>query len=274
MSGLWRRTVAGQGAAWGRTRIAGLLIAVAAFVLVMVIGLGLFVRSAVRQRDVSDVRGPAPRSDPPATQPTAEQRRDALAAAPMLAVSAEDSRTGDPAVSPAPNITIPDATQIGSARVPSGFPHTPEGAIAQLASIEVVVLQAMSVPRTVEIYRAWADPAAEPAAQWRLTADVRSFLGAARMSQQKDLTTTVTITPAAAQVKATDGRDWVVACVLVDVRAVVATEERMAYGYCERLQWSGGRWMIAPGTPPAKAPSTWPGTELAAAAGWRTWQTG
>ena len=240
----------------------------------MLIGLGLFVRSAMGQRDVSDVKGPAPRSDPSATQPTAEQRRDALAAAPMLAVSAEDSRSGDPAVLQALSITIPDATQIGSARVPSGFPHTSEGAVAQLASIEVVVLQAMSVPRTVEVYRAWADPAAESAAQWRLTADVRNFLGAARMGQQKDVTTTVTVTPVAAQVKATDGRDWVVACVLVDVRAVIATEQRMAYGYCERMQWSGGRWTIAPGPPPAEAPSTWPGTELAAAAGWRAWQTG
>jgi hypothetical protein len=274
MSGLWRGTGAGHGAAWSRPRIAGLLTAVAAFVLLMVIGLGLLVRSAMGQRDVSDVSAPAPRSGPSATQATAAQRRDARAAAPMLAVSAEDSRSGKPAISPAPSITIPNATQIASARVPSGFPHTSEGAIGQLASIEVVVLQAMSMPRTVEVYREWADPAAEPAAQWRLTAAVRSFLGVARMGQQKDLTTTVTITPAAAQVKATDGRDWVVACVLVDVRAVIATEQRMAYGYCERMQWSGGRWTIAPGTPPAEAPSTWPGTELAAMAGWRTWQTG
>lgn len=274
MSGLWRRTAAGHGAAWSRPRIAGLLAAVAAFVLLIVIGLGLFVRSAMGQRDVSDLNAPAPRSDPSATQPTAEQRRDALAAAPMLAVSAEDSRWGDPAVSPAPSIAIPDAMKVGSARVPSGFPHTSEGAIAQLASIEVVVLQAMSVPRTVEVHRAWAEPAAEPAAQWRLTADVRSFLGSGRMGQQKDLTTTVTVTPVAAQVKATDGPDWVVACVLVEVRAVIATEQRMAYGYCERMQWTLGRWMIAPGTPPAEAPSTWPGTELAATAGWRTWETG
>ena len=37
----------------------------------------------------------------------------------------------------------------------------------------------------------------------------------------------------------------------------------MGYGYCERMQWSPAeRWMIAPGTPPAVAPSTWPGSEL------------
>lgn len=274
MSGLWRRPAPGQRPAWSRTRISGLLIAIATFVLLMVTGLGLTVRTAVGQQDTSDANAPAPGSLVPVRQVSDAQRRDALAAAPMVAVSAEDSRSGDPAVSPAPAITVPDATQIGAARVPSGFMRTPDGAVGQLAAIEVVVLQAMSVPRTVEVYREWANPAAGPAAEWRLTAHVRSFLGAVRMGQQKDLTTTVTVTPAAAQVKATDGPDWVVACVLVDVRAVIATEQRMAYGYCERMQWTGRRWTIAAGTPPATAPSTWPDTELAATAGWRTWQNG
>ena len=274
MSGLWRRPAPSHGPAWSRTRISGLLIAIVTFVLAMVTGLGLTVRAAVGHQNSVRTSALAPRSPVPARQVSDAQRRDALAAAPMLAVSAEDSRSGDPAVSPAPTITVPDATQIGAARVPSGFPRTAEGAVGQLAAIEVVVLQAMSVPRTVEVYREWASPAAGPAAEWRLTTQVRSFLGAARMGQQKDLTTTVTVTPAAAQVKATDGPDWVVACVLVDVRAVIATEQRMAYGYCERMQWTGRRWTIAAGTPPAAAPSTWPDTELAATAGWRTWQNG
>ena len=49
----------------------------------------------------------------------------------------------------------------------------------------------------------------------------------------------------------------------------------MGYGYCERMLWSPAeqRWMIAPGNPPAVAPATWPGTELAQQAGWRTWTT-
>ena len=81
-------------------------------------------------------------------------------------------------------------------------------------------------------------------------------------------------TPGAAQVKGVDGDGWVLACVLMDVRAVLVTDSRIGYGYCERMQWvggAGGRWMIAPGTPPARAPSTWPGTQLSIQAGWRTW---
>jgi hypothetical protein len=39
------------------------------------------------------------------------------------------------------------------------------------------------------------------------------------------------------------------------------------------MQWHAGRWMVAPGTPPARAPSTWPGSDLSIKAGWRTWAT-
>lgn len=274
MSGLWRRPALGQRPVWSRARVLVLLLVIATFVLLMVAGLGLTVRAAVGSQDTSATHAPASQPSVTASHVSDAQRRDEWAARPMLEVSAEDSRSGDPAVTPAPPITVPDAALVGAARVPSGFPRTPEGAVGQLAAIEVVVLQAMSVPRTVEVHRAWADPAAGPAADWRLTAHVRSFLEAARMGQQKDLTTTVTAAPVAAQVKATDGPDWVIACVLVDVRAVMATEQQMAYGYCERMQWTGRRWTIAPGTPPAEAPSTWPDTDLAASAGWRTWRNG
>ena len=59
--------------------------------------------------------------------------------------------------------------------------------------------------------------------------------------------------PAAIQIKGTDGPDWVVACVLLDVRAALKAEARMGYGTCERMQWTGDRWLIGPGAPPALA---------------------
>jgi hypothetical protein len=83
----------------------------------------------------------------------------------------------------------------------------------------------------------------------------------------------VVTTPIAAQVKGTDGSDWVLACVLLDIKARLATQARIAYGHCERMQWTpqeGGRWLLGPGTEPARAPSTWPGTDLAVQAGWKT----
>ena len=78
-------------------------------------------------------------------------------------------------------------------------------------------------------------------------------------------------TPVAAQIKGSDGRDWVLACVLLRLAAVAASSASVAYGHCEPMQWHHDRWQVAPGARPAPAPSTWPGTDLARRAGWRTW---
>ena len=40
----------------------------------------------------------------------------------------------------------------------TGFPHTPEGAIGQLAQIDLAVLQSMSLSTAEEVYNAWALP--------------------------------------------------------------------------------------------------------------------
>ena len=48
------------------------------------------------------------------------------------------------------------------------------------------------------------------------------------------------------------------------------------YGFCSRMQWHPveQRWLIAAGTPPAPAPSTWPGSVAAVEAGWLAWTEG
>jgi len=84
----------------------------------------------------------------------------------------------------------------------------------------------------------------------------------------------VSATPVAAQIKGSDGPDWVLGCVLLDVHATIVTDARIGYGHCERLQWAGDRWLIASGASPAAAPSTWPGSDLSIRAGWRTWTSG
>ena len=109
---------------------------------------------------------------------------------------------------------------------------------------------------------------------------MQAFLASRAGQDPAALPALVAATPVAAQVKGTDGPDWVLACVLLEVTARAATSASIAYGHCERMQWSTttgdeGRWVIAAGgAPPAPAPSTWPGTDLARRAGWRTWTTG
>ncbi|KGN41884.1 hypothetical protein N801_04160 [Knoellia aerolata DSM 18566] len=244
--------------------------------LVGLVGLGLAVLYAVKSADTSPVEpGSAEIRTGAAGESHGQAHRDAVAAAPMLEVEPDDSKAGTPAATPAPVLAVPAATTTGPVEVPTGFPKSPAGAIGQLAAIETTVLQGMSIPHANDVYEQWALPGGVGAADWPLIKNVQAFLASAQQGQTKDPFITVSAHPTAAQVKGIDGSDWVLACVLLDMRAVITTEARVAYGYCERMQWVGddqsGRWMIAPGELPATAPSTWPDTDLAVKAGWRTW---
>jgi hypothetical protein len=210
-------------------------------------------------------------TDPASQLPSGMARRDAIAAAPMLAVPPEAGRGGTPASTPPLNVAIPAAGQVGPAQVPTGFAHTPEGALGQLAAIDTAVLQGMSIEQAHLVHKEWSDPHAPAASGWVLTRNIQAFLGSTAGQHAGSASTALVVTPVAAQVKGSDGPDWVLACVLLDVQATLVRRARIAYGHCERMQWTGHRWVIGPGAAPARAPSTWPGTDLAAQAGWRTW---
>ena len=258
---------------WDRRRLMRTLLLIAAAAALLLAGLTYAVVTAVTSAGASE----PVQVDPALTAeglPSGQARRDAIAAAPMLAVPPHASRSGEPAATPGPAIALPPAGKVGLEDVPTGFPKTPEGAIAQLAAIEATVLQGMSIDRAHAIHAAWSVPGAGPAHSWALVGSIQAFLGSDAGQYAKKPTTTVMATPTAAQIKGVDGADWVLACVLLDVQARVVTQARIAYGHCERMQWStdgGGRWLIAAGPPPAPAPSTWPETDLARQAGWLTW---
>ena len=266
---------------WDQRRLLAVLGGVVAAAVGLLLGLGYAIYFALTS--------PATSPDHPATTTGATTtgatttgaaatgavaRRGQIAAAPMLAVRPADGRATPPAAVAGPTISIPVATLVGPASVPAGFAHTPEGAIGQLAAIEITVLSGMSIAAANDVYAQWALPGGVGVGGWEITQDVQAFLGAARMGAEKDPSTTVVATPVGAQVKGTDGPDWVLACVLLHIRARIVADAAMGYGYCEPMQWHGGRWMIAAGPPAAKAPSTWPGSDLASKAGWRTWVGG
>lgn len=198
--------------------------------------------------------------------------RDQIAAEPMLQVPPSAASTPQVSNDLAPTLLIPRPNAVGPAGVPTGFPHTTAGAVAQLGAIEVWVVQAMSIPVAHQVHDTWALPGGTTAADWAMTQNVQVFLTA--LGDQPTALgdfAVVAATPAAGLVKGTDGPDWVLACVLLDVRADAVTHAEIGYGHCERMAWHDRRWMIAPGTPPAPAPSVWPGSDLALKAGWRTW---
>jgi hypothetical protein len=201
-------------------------------------------------------------------------RREQIASTPMLAVDDPRAyREGPVATTAVEPIPVPPATETGLAGIPTGFPRTPEGALAQLAAIDVAVIQGMSVPAAHEVYQAWSDGQTDPA-EWVMTRNVATFLTAANQSGQvKESGLVVTATPAGGQVKGTDGPDWVLGCVLLELHAQFVEEAQASYGHCEAMTWKQGRWVIDTTHPVAPAPSTWPGTELAVQAGWRPWAT-
>ncbi|WP_457255947.1 hypothetical protein [Pedococcus sp. P5_B7] len=272
----------GASGGWGRSRLLATLAAGVAAATLFVAGLVLALYYGLRSAEAASAPHSAAwsASPKPVASGSGPAYRDRVAAAPMLKVAPDDARRGVPAAVAGPVIDVPPATGVGPAQVPTGFPRTPGGAVGQLGAVETTVLQGMSIPQANQVYEQWALPGGAGVADWAMTKNVQSFLASAGQGQSKDPTIAVTATPAAGQVKGTDGRDWVLACVLLDVRATITVQARIGYGYCERMQWhatptgtagDGGRWMIAPGAPAAAAPCTWPGTDIAFKAGWRTW---
>lgn len=267
---------AGEG--WGRRRLLAILAAAVAVAVCLVGGLVYAVVLAgtgTSQPAATDGLDVVAGIDDTAIdrRPRGEAHRDEVADAPMLSVPEDAMFPGETIATTRAGIEIPAGTEIGPAQILTGFPHTPAGALAQIAQIDTAVLQAMSLPVAREVYQAWALSGGVGAGDWWITQSVQAFLAATSMGEVLDANAYVEIEPAAGLIKGTDGPDWLVGCVLHKVTASYRQEAQVAFAHCERLTWTDGRWMIAPGTPPAPAPSTWPGTALADEAGWRPWLT-
>ena len=267
---------------WGRGRLLIILAGAACLAITMFVGLGFAVHMAFS--GVSDHRGAATEVAAGISgrieRARGNERRDEIAAESMLSVPAGaafpniDTGTDPRSNGSSQPIDIPAGTGItGPALVMTGFPRTPEGAIGQLAQIDTAVLGSMSPQTAQEVYASWALPGGVGAADWWITASVEAFLDSSQIGSITNAAASVTLEPAAALVKGTDGPDWVTVCVLMKVTATYRSQAQAAFGHCERMQWVGGRWMLAPGAPPAPAPATWPDTDLAIEAGWRTWST-
>lgn len=197
--------------------------------------------------------------------------RDAIAAAPMVHGTERADVTPLPAaLHPNAPIKVPLATTVGHAGVSAGFPHTPEGALGQLAAIDSFAIQKLSQKRAREVYRAWAAPGADYG-DWFIAETIQAFQTRTGTGDA-DPSVHMTLTPVAAQIKGTDGPDWTLACVQFDMRITFRAEGRIGFGHCERMEWSDGRWRIDGGEVPVQGPSTWPGSERSAEAGWRPWR--
>ncbi len=261
---------------WPRRKLRALLAMAALTVVLLVIGLIVAVLHALDpagQRtgagSTTEGAGQAPEAEPTGAATEAEAR-DALAAEPMPAVPVSASRPAPVSNrDPGPPILLPRATVTGPAGVPTGFPRTPEGAMAQLAAIDQTALQSGSLSGARAVIVAWALPGGPTTTSWSGVEAMRTLLTATGLSGGGSPQLAVVLTPLMGQIKGSVGPDFVVPCVDFQLDVTLQQTARGAIADCQRMVWHLDRWMIGPGDEPVQPPSVWPGTDLAISVGYR-----
>ncbi|SOC48593.1 hypothetical protein SAMN05660748_1295 [Blastococcus aggregatus] len=256
----------GRGAAeWGPARLLTLLVVSALVALAVLAGLVLTVIAALTDGD----SGPAD-SAARAAAPVGElSREDALAAAAMPAAEPQEAMPGPVSSRAAEVLVLPRATDVGPAGVATGFPPTPEGALAQLASIDVAAMQSGSMYGVREVISRWAAAGGPTAENWSGVTGMASLLSGAGLSGAGSPQLAIVVRPVMGLIKGTVGPKFAVVCVDLEFTVTLERTARMAVADCQRMTWVADRWLIGPGAEPAPAPSIWPGTDAAIDAGWR-----
>jgi hypothetical protein len=203
-------------------------------------------------------------------EPGSAAARDALAAASMPQVDDAAAQPGPVSTrDPGPTLLLPAATGVGPADVPTGFPRTPLGAMAQLAEIDRAALQSGRLADARAVITGWALPGGPTPASWSGVAALAGFLQAAGLSGGGSPQLGLVVSPQMGLIKGTAGAEFVVPCLDFEVDATLAHTARVAVADCQRMVWTGQRWMIGPGAEPAEAPSVWPDTDPAVQVGYR-----
>jgi len=196
--------------------------------------------------------------------------RDALADKPMPTVDEADSHPGPVSTNdPGTPITLPAATIAGPAQVPTGFPHTPQGAMAQLAAIDQTALESGTLAGAREVIAGWALPGGPTTSRWSGVRAMAEFFDAAGLSGGGNNQLAIVATPLMGELKGSVGPDFVVPCVDYEIDVTLQQTARGAAADCQRMVWTGTRWMVGPGSEPASAPSVWPDTDTAIGVGYR-----
>jgi hypothetical protein len=247
---------------WGPARLLVLLVVSATVALAVLTGLALPVITALTEDE--------PDAERQAAVPTTEvSQQDALAAAPMPTANPDDALPGPVSNQAAGVLEVPRATGVGPADVPTGFPRTPGGALAQLAAIDVTAMESGSVDGVRRVIAEWAASGSPTPETWSGVNGMARLLSAAGLSSAGSPQLAIVVRPLMGLVKGTVGPDFAVVCVDFEFTVTVEQTSRIAIADCQRMVWTGDRWLIGPGPEPAPAPSVWPGTEAAVAAGYR-----
>jgi hypothetical protein len=173
--------------------------------------------------------------------------------------------------SPGAPIVLPAATRVGPVGLPTGYTHTPEGAMAQLAAIDQVVLQSGSLGTARDVIAQWALPDGPTDQSWSGVQALTTLLTSTQTAGTAQLA--IVLTPLMGLVKGSVGPDFVIPCVDFELDVTLTQTARGAVADCQRMVWQpdakGGRWMVGPGAEPSTPPSIWPDTDLAINVGYR-----
>jgi hypothetical protein len=258
--------------------VALLAAAAATATLLLVAGLALAVYYTVhpaRHSSAAHPSGPLPTGQTSAdTNPTnpagsLRARQDALAARPMPSVDLGAAEPDTVSTRDPGTLVIPTATRTGPGGVPTGFDHTPAGALAQLAAIDQTAMQSGSLPGVRAVITAWAAPGGPTAQTWSGVTAMAGFLDAAGLSGAGSPQLSLVVTPLMGLVKGSVGQDFVIPCVDFEFDATLTQTQRVAVADCQRMIWQHNRWVIGPGAEPAEAPSVWPDTDTAIEVGYK-----
>lgn len=268
---------------WGRQKLLALIVGAAVTTVLIIVGLVLAVVYAVgTARHTTDQHGAT--ADPAGqgsgdggSKPghAAIDPRDALADKPMATVDEHAAHPGPVSTrDPGTPITLPAATGSGQAQVPTGFAHTPQGAMAQLAAIDQTALQSGTMQGARTVIAAWAMRGGPTPTSWSGGQAMAQFLDAAGLSGGGANQLALVVTPMMGQVKGSVGSDFVVPCVDFEIDVSLQQTSRGAVADCQRMAWNGTRWMVGPGEEPANPPSVWPDTDTSIAVGYRDLRPG
>jgi len=204
--------------------------------------------------------------------------RDLLANKPMASVDDDAAHPGPVSSSSSgADITLPGTTAAGPAQVPTGFPHTPAGAMAQLGAIDQVALESGSLAGARAVITNWAMPGGPTASNWSVIQGLITLFDETGLSGGGSNQLALVLTPLMGQIKGTVGADFVVPCIDFELDVTLQQSARGADADCQRMVWNpspsaaggaGGRWMIGPGSEPAAPPSVWPDSDTAIAVGY------
>jgi hypothetical protein len=247
---------------WTRRKLQ-VLFAVATVVVLALVGGGVW--SVVRMLH------PDPSSPERASISGDETAQDRLANESLTSAPLGKAQPGTLSIGRTGTLQIPAPAWIGAANVPSGFAHTPEGALAQLVAIDQTAIAPASVKTAQLVIDNWAAPGGPTSATWSGVKAVATMLSSAALPADGSGGLSVTVEPAMGFIKGSVGADFVIPCVDLVITASMegAAAQRIAAVDCQRMIWSQDRWVVGPGEEPVPAPSLWPGTQESFDAGYQ-----